>query len=854
MSNDHTLPRRSLLVAGGAGALAASLGPFGPRAAATPRPVKPRVGHDLFVDPVKGDDRKRGTTPGQAVRTLPAAVEILKARPASSGDVTVWLRGGRHRLDRTLTLTALPGDPHVTWRSYPDERARITGSRTIMGWRETRVNGRRAWQTTVPALDGGEEWNFKTMFVNDERRSRPRLPESVDAFLDAFEPIRDLETQNYWFQKGTTDSEPLAFVYREGDLDPTWQNLTDIDVVATTQWITERGPLASVDPATRTARLQHRPVTKMWAGRHYYLDNVKEALRKPGQWYLDRPTRILTYLPRDRERLSSTSITAPVVEVMIDIRGTEAQPVSGHHFVDLAIGWNEWDYYQQVPFDVTDQAASRTRGAVEVRHASSISFEQVRFAHVGERALDVGRNTRDITVSRCEVAHAGSGALRAGSEAQEPDWGKYQTSAITVTDSHFHHLGEVFHNAAGVHLGDLRDAKVVYNHIHDVIYSPVSMGWTWDYTDRGNANNLIAHNHIHDAGFNFIADMAGIYVLGLQRGGRVEHNHIHHVLGEKSPSAGIYFDQGSSLLTVRDNWVHHNRQGIVAPNSSAGIDVVNNVISENEVFQVGGTGGYDAIGLGGLSEYKMWVRGNIITGVDQPLFGSPVETVRSDENLLWDFEKPLPQSGNVPLTLKLVRARDLVTVASTVVVEPVGSGTDFVYADLAAPVTLEAGERYHLSMVVESGGPTWHDAAPITTSSVAQVIGYSFFGWEGDYITAENGPVSFGPLSFRYRDADGVHDFVRPTTPSTGMRNNYGGQLGFWFQVGSEPLTVTALGNYPMGLWYQPWHDAGLDATSVVADPRYVDRSRYDYRVRADSPALRPPVNYRQVDRRFGQR
>ncbi len=58
--------------------------------------------------------------------------------------------------------------------------------------------------------------------------------------------------------------------------------------------------------------------------------NVKEALSEPGEWYLDRPTGMLTYLPYARRETRATVVVAPRLEQLVLFRGD----VASHRWVE----------------------------------------------------------------------------------------------------------------------------------------------------------------------------------------------------------------------------------------------------------------------------------------------------------------------------------------------------------------------------------------------------------------------------------------------------------------------------------------------------------------------------------------
>ena len=137
------------------------------------------------------------------------------------------------------------------------------------------------------------KWNFSQLFVNDQRRFRPQLPK-----------------EGYYKIAAKYDPSPAAqgkgfdrFGFTPGDLNPAWTNLDDVEVMPFHQWTASRFHIASIDTQQNIVTVKgHTTGTSFWAsfpeGNRYLVVNVREALSQPGEWYLDRPTGRLTYLPQ----------------------------------------------------------------------------------------------------------------------------------------------------------------------------------------------------------------------------------------------------------------------------------------------------------------------------------------------------------------------------------------------------------------------------------------------------------------------------------------------------------------------------------------------------------------------------
>jgi len=233
-----------------------------------------------------------------AGRTAPVAGGL-------DGPVTVHLRGGRYALTEPLVFGPQDSAP-VTYKAFPGETPVLDGGVRITDWRTETVNGVTAWVADLPEVARGA-WNFRQLFVNGERRRRPRLP-AQGLYRMAAAP--GLPESGGWGNGGCTQFEAAPADALPG------RNLTDAEVVYLHFWIEERSTIASIDPAARLVTMD-RPSRCALFGSHgsqladYYFDNVAEALSEPGQWYLDRSAGRLYYVPMPGEDPETAEVYAP---------------------------------------------------------------------------------------------------------------------------------------------------------------------------------------------------------------------------------------------------------------------------------------------------------------------------------------------------------------------------------------------------------------------------------------------------------------------------------------------------------------------------------------------------------------
>jgi hypothetical protein len=115
----------------------------------------------------------------------------------------------------------------------------------------------------------------------------------------------------------------------------------------------------------------------------------------------------------------------------------------------------------------------------------------------------------------------------------------------------------------GIGIGYAREVAVEHNEISDLPYTGISLGWGWTPTRNCLRDNRIHANHLHHIATR-MCDTAGIYTLSAQPGTIVSENCVHDIV--MSPNVDrpehwfyLYTDEGSSFITVRDNWCPEER-------------------------------------------------------------------------------------------------------------------------------------------------------------------------------------------------------------------------------------------------------------------------------------------------------
>lgn len=598
----------------------------------------------FYVSP-QGQDRWSGHLPEPApdgsdgpFATVKQAQEAVRARPDRSQPVEVLLRGGTYFLKEPLIfgpedsgITEAP----VTYAAYPGELPLLSGGYELNQWQLTEFNGQSTWVADAP------DWDFRQLFVEGQRRPRPRLPREGFYHLVGLPGVTEDTPWN---------EELNEFLVAPGEV-KAGKNLSQVEIVMLHKWVESRLPLASVEEETGLVRTARRSVAKPVEGSgelaRYYLENVWEALDTPGQWYLDHEAGRVYYLPRPGEEPDTTEVIAPRLPYLVRLVG---DPDAGNfvehlHFYGLTFAHSEWHKPPEVHYwgDKTGekcgdaQAAVSVPGAIQAEGARYCHLEHCTVAHVSSYGIELSRGCRDNTIARCHIHDLGAGGIKLGTiNVEEAEISGHNT----VSDCHIHSGGLIYHSAIGLWLGQTGFNTISHNHLHDFFYTGISVGWTWGYGESGAGHNLCEYNHVHHIGQGWLSDMGGIYTLGISPGTVIRHNIFHHIESYDYGGWGIYHDEGSSHIVSEFNLVYGCKSSSFHQHYGRENVLRNNIFALSREAQIARTREEEHL--------SFVIERNIVYFTQGELFSGNWENgnYRFRRNLYWDTRGTAPQFGD----------------------------------------------------------------------------------------------------------------------------------------------------------------------------------------------------------------
>ncbi len=534
----------------------------------------------IFVSP-DGRDSAQGDFQ-HPVASLERARDLVRKLPRSS-TIHVVLRGGTYLRDKALSLNEADSgvaDAPISWEAYPGERPTISGGVVLSHWSTKRINGVSVWSQKLPRVASGN-WYFRSLYgADDHRRQRVRAPRSGFYLVDQVE------------QRGDSDKDWLngrdQFYARPGDF-PQNASVNSAEVVLMTQWCDNHLPVTAVSP-TNLVTSSRFTIQNFAKGDRYWIENARWALSQPGDWALDATSGEILYVPFANENPKQTKLIAPYASQLLAL-----DHVHNVEFKQIQFQHAEWWFpsgYQGAGEHSSQlwsmqQASSDAGGAIAGDSVSDLVFDRCTFKHVGAYAIRMSGPSRHVQVTHSEFSDLGAGAISIGDfagklNAQDQDVSREHV----IADNYIRAGGRIFPGAVAILGGQIRRTQIVHNEISDFFYTGISCGWTWGFDEASmSRDNVIAFNKIFNIGQNVLGDGGCIYTLGMQPGTVIDSNVVFQSNGTHA-SRGIYLDDGSSGITVKNNLSFDNRTANFFLWRSKGVQVYNNVFAGAQGSQI----------------------------------------------------------------------------------------------------------------------------------------------------------------------------------------------------------------------------------------------------------------------------
>lgn len=504
---------------------------------------------------VDGDDSWTGLEPDSGgapgtgpIRTLSRARDLIRKTRAVDGlpvgGVSVLLRGGCYFLEAPFVLEKEDSgteEAPIVYRSFPGESARIIGGKRLTGFRpvtDAVVRDRlpkesrdQVVQIDLPALgitDFGEYRNRGSgvsevapleLFFDREPMTVARWPKKSILPNRDFERIADVRGTTLIY----TDPRPAR-----------WKSQADIFLHGyfRIDWASSIARVTALRPATREIETDppggDNNYTFTPGGRFFYF-NVLDELSQPGEWYLDRHTGMLYFLPPAPVATGETivsCVTAPL------IRLHDASHVRLERLV---------------------VECTRDHG-LEILGGRQVTVAGCTIRNTGREGVRMEGGERHALVS-CDIHDTGDCGVwipSAGDRATLTPCGH------RIHNCHFHHNGR----GGRTFFPAINMAGCGITATHNLIRENTHVGLAFPGNDH-----LIEFNEFYN--LTLETDDCGCIYIGRDftcQGTVIRHNYFHHVGGSGRSwygSSGVYVDDCAGGVEVVGNVFLHAKKGVI---------------------------------------------------------------------------------------------------------------------------------------------------------------------------------------------------------------------------------------------------------------------------------------------------
>lgn len=554
---------------------------------------------EIWISP-KGSDFNDGTRQSPKATLTSALRQAREWRRTEDnriqGGITIYMEGGTYAFYEPVFIrpedSGTKESPTII-RSVGGEKVILSGGISINGWKKQG----KVWVADVPVFNG-RPLDFRQLWVNGKKAVRAR---DVEDF-EKMNRICSVDEKNEILYVPAVSIRRL--IDNKGNLKAKYA-----EMVLHQMWCVANLRIRSVEVQGDSAAIRfHQPesriqfehpwprpmVTTNGHNSAFYLTNARELQDVPGEWYHDIDARKVYYYPREGEKMQEAEVIVPAVETLVRVEGTLDRPVCHIRFEKITFSYTTWmrpsekghvplqagmyltDGYRIDPkmqrnylnHPLDNQGwLGRPAAAVRVVAARQIDFERCRFEHLGSTGLDYEEAVQGGVVRGCLFRDIAGNGLLVGSfspaahETHLPYNPADRREVCTqqqINNCYFTEIGNEDWGCLAIAAGYVGDVNIEHNEINEVPYSGISLGWGWTQTVNCMRNNRVHANLIHHYA-KHMYDVAGIYTLGSQPKSYVTENCVHSIykpgyVHDPNHWFYLYTDEGSSFITVRDNW------------------------------------------------------------------------------------------------------------------------------------------------------------------------------------------------------------------------------------------------------------------------------------------------------------
>ncbi|MBD2848088.1 right-handed parallel beta-helix repeat-containing protein [Paenibacillus sp. IB182496] len=479
--------------------------------------------------------------------------KVRTANDAMTGDIVVYLRGGTYDLSATLTLGSADsgtGGYAVKWTAYPGETPVLSGGRSLGGSWTLHDAAQQIYKRS------GVSGEFRQLVVNGEPAVRARTPNLTDA-----------DTMGDYYTTISADTTAKTYKIHKAEIS-TWSDPSRVEMVVQPHWYHNRLRLDAFTTDADYAYVSFQSAesgsafaksASFYTGNAYHFENAYEMLDAAGEWYLDTSADTLYYKPRSGENLSTATVVAPTLDVLVQMTGMATSPVHDIAWSGVTFRHAGWSGPSSSGLVATQGASPinglTVPGAVQAAYAERLSLESNTFELLGGTGLKLGYGLKSSQIVGNTLREIAANGIELRSPKNASDGNRSEN--VLIGNNTISRVGRNYSNGIGILAHFVRDTLIEHNDLYDLPYMGIQLGnQAGCNCNIGMSGNMIRYNDLHDV-MQLHDDGGAIYTLGRQPGTYLYRNYIHSLAKSEYamsyPLAGLYMDNYSEFVTAQDN-------------------------------------------------------------------------------------------------------------------------------------------------------------------------------------------------------------------------------------------------------------------------------------------------------------
>ena len=499
----------------------------------------------------------------EAVRVLKQNVYLPKDEPVEKRwigsphpygkgrDILVLIRGGFYELEEPLIFLAEDGgerietnlptgafeyhklkDHYVTYAAYKGEKPVISSGKIIDKWKKKRNH----WVADISGFD-------VTMLVaNGNKQILARTP-----------------NEGYFIPPAISESTDELY-FNTGEL-KSWKGMGQNRVHMLLRWHHGANAFTEIDEKKRIAKLTSPQEGILIVPPRYYVENVKALMDAQGEWFFDKKTHELSYIPPvEMGDLNEVVISAPQLQELLIVKGERDKPVR-----NLRI------------YGLTFEGVLGGKSAISYTYAHANEFVDNELRAASGTGISLHDGCYQTKILNNKIHGIDNMAIRVHG-AENPASGKDILRETLVSYNHISNCG-----GTNIQASFSIFTTISHNYITKTRgrYA-ISVGGWRNLEEAIDGAYTVEYNHLYDVQRD-ADDSGAIKTAGTTFNSVVQKNLIHDVrAGFFNDNVGFWFDNMSLDWVSRDNIFYNLEQGEM---KLCAANLVDNLYENNYVIE-----------------------------------------------------------------------------------------------------------------------------------------------------------------------------------------------------------------------------------------------------------------------------